>query len=196
MHLKLILLTALAAPAYAQTYALYECVENAPRLAGTPLAGYPRFDWTRLSSEINLDTSLDAPHLHFSYLNNGSQVDHFRGIPTANYLAPGPLILPTQPTNFLEGYNKAIFSVPMNLRSPWQMVKWYLDQSQSIAPASIADTTGPAYCPVSVLPQYPVVEASVQTRVKIATLVAPMPGPLTVETGGRAVQTSSSDSLT
>ena len=41
MHLKLILLTALAAPAYAQTYALYECVENAPRLAGTPLAGYP-----------------------------------------------------------------------------------------------------------------------------------------------------------
>ena len=191
----LLLLTSLAGSADAQIYSLYECVEIAPRLAGTPLEGYKRLDWNRTISEFNLDTSLDTSHLHFSYLNNGPQQDRPRGPVARNSLNPGPLAVILQPTTFLEGYNQAAFSVPMNLKTPWQMVKWYLDQSIStgnVAPASIADTKGSDYCRVSLLPQYPVVEDSVQRRVKIATLVAPVPGPLTVETSGFTVRANSS----
>ena len=198
LRYSLLLLTALAVSAHAQTYALYECVENAPRRAGTPLAGYPRLDWNRISTEFAVDTSLDTPHLHFSYLNNGSQEERPRGVSTRNYLAPGPFAVLNLPTTFFEGYNKAVFSVPMNLKTPWQMVKWYLDQfisTGNIAPVSIADTTSTDYCPVSLLPQYPVVENGVQTRVKIATLVSPTPGPLTVETGGSTVRANSSSDI-
>ena len=189
MQLKSILLATITmAAATAQTtpqvYALFECIEAPPLTAGTPLAGHATFDWTQFYGQFTGDdVSLDAPHVYYSYYNTGSNLDIGRGIPR-NFVSPGSAQVDNQPTRFFSGYNRAVFSLPIALQTPWMVVNWFLNGVTQTLPVAFADAKGSSYCPVSLIPQYPLVAHGIPTRVKIATLASPLAGPLTVELGG------------
>ena len=198
MQLRYILLATLAAgSAQAQVYPTLECVESPPVLTGTPLEGFPPFDWTRtFNDDFGADVTLDVYRAHFSYANIGAQKSIPRGVSAHNYFTPGKLVGLDQPSTFYGGYHRAIHSRPIGFRTtPWDVSLWHLDNHVPVLPTNISDAAASTFCPVTLAPLFPVVLAgAMPVRVKIAALAASVAGPLTVVVLG-SYQTVSSNNI-